>query len=87
MLKKKSHLLLKDNNGLFGKDFCEQILETVKSHKQSKAVGKHFFKEMHGAFQPFCRGFPHNQIKIQWGHILTSRKTFQRGFNNNHSAK
>ena len=36
MLKNKSELLQKENKDLFGKEFCEQISETVKAHKQWK---------------------------------------------------
>ena len=35
MFKNKSELLQKENKDLFGKEFCEQISEIVKAHKQS----------------------------------------------------
>ena len=38
MLKNKSDLLQKENKDLFGKEFREQISETVKAHKQSKEL-------------------------------------------------
>ena len=38
MLKNKSKLLQKENKDLFGKEFHEQIWETLKAHKQSKEL-------------------------------------------------
>ena len=38
MLKNKSDLPPKKNKDLFGKEFREQISETVKAHKQSKEL-------------------------------------------------
>ena len=38
MLKNKSELLQRENKDLFGKEFREQISETVKAHKQSKEL-------------------------------------------------
>ena len=53
MLKNKSDLLQKENKDLFGKEFREQISETVKVHKQSKELqASAVFKDAANGSQP-----------------------------------
>ena len=57
MLKNKSELLQKENKDLFGKEFREQISETVKAHKQSKELlASIVFKDAASGNQPFRKG-------------------------------
>ena len=57
MLKNTSELLQKDNKDLFGKEFHEQISETVKAHKQSKELlASIVFKDAASGNQPFRKG-------------------------------
>ena len=59
MLKNKSELLQKENKDLFGKEFREQISETVKAHKQSKELlASAVFKDTATGNQPFREGPP-----------------------------
>ena len=78
MLKNKSDLPQKENKDLFGKEFREQISETVKAHKQSKELlASAIFKD--AAFENQFFGTSHHQTNnIVGGKVLiktTKNKT------------
>ena len=57
MLKNKSELLQREKKDLFGKEFREQISETVKAHRQSKELlASIVFKDAASGNQPFRKG-------------------------------
>ena len=59
ILKNKSELLQKENEDPFGKEFREQISQTVKAHKQSKELAASaVFKDGASGKQPFRKGPP-----------------------------
>ena len=76
IMKTKSDLFQKDNKDLFGKDFGEQISETLKTYKNSKELlASTVFKEAHGVTRLFRRGLSQNQNKLCWGIFSHSSKS------------
>ena len=84
MLKMKSDLQ-KDNKDLFGKNFREQISETIKSHKQG--FGKHWFQGSAWHNSTLCRGSSQNESKLRGENILAYKRKFQWSFNNSDCDK
>ena len=78
MLKNKSEILHKENKGLFGKEFREQIPETVKVHKQSnKFLASAAFKDAASGNQPF-RKDPRQANNIAGGKVLPQTTACKR---------
>ena len=78
MLKNKSELLQKENKDLFGKEFREQISETVKAYKQSKELlASGVFKDTASGNQPFRKGPPPSK-QNRGGKVLTKTTASKR---------
>ena len=78
MLKNKSEILQKENKGLFGKEFREQISETVKVHKQSnKFLAITVFKDAASGNQPFQKD-PRQANNIVGGKVLPQTTACKR---------
>ena len=91
MLKNKSELLQKENKDLFGKEFREQILETVKGHKQSKELlASAVFKNAASGNQPYRKGSPpgKHHLEGQRSYKHNSRqKSWNFKWSNKHDGK
>ena len=75
MLKKKSELLQKENNYLFGKEFHEQISKTVNAYKQSqKLMASLVFKDAASRKEPFWI-IPHQTNNIVRDKVLARTTT------------
>ena len=78
MLKNKSELLQKENKDLFGKEFREQISETVNGHKQSKELlASAVFKDTATGNQFFRKG-PLLRKRHSQGGVLTKTTAGER---------
>ena len=78
LLKNKSELLQKENKDLFGKEFREQISETVKAYKQSKELlASAVFKDAASGNQPFLKDPPPSK-QHRGGKVLTNTTASKR---------
>ena len=91
MLKNKSELLQKENKDLFGKEFREQISETVKAHKQSKELlASAVFKNSASENQSFSKSTPpskqHRAGRSSYKH-KSKQKSWNFNWSNKHNGK
>ena len=61
MIKDKNALLENSGEELFGKDFRDQVTDTVKSQKQSKELLFNVFQQQHTK-KPFSKGPSQNKL-------------------------
>ena len=66
MIKDKSAVLENSGKELFGKDFRDQITDTVKVQKQSKEFLFNVFQQQ-CTNRPFSKGPPQNKLHGGWG--------------------
>ena len=66
MIKDKSAVLENSGKELFGKDFRDQITDTVKVQKQSKEFLFNVFQQQ-CTNRPFSKGPPQNKLHRGWG--------------------
>ena len=90
-LKNKSELLQKENEDPFGKEFREQISETVKAHKQSKELlASAVFKNAASENQSLWKSTPpskqHRVGRSSYKH-KSKQKSWNFNWSNKHSGK
>ena len=90
MIKDKSTLLENSGKELFGKDFRDQITDTVKAQKQSKELLSNVFQQQ-CTNKPFSQGPPQSKLHRGGQSISFKRRSddssSRRGFNSYSNAE
>ena len=84
MIKDRSTLLENSGKELFGKDFRDQITDTVKAQKQSKELLFNIFQQQR-TNKPFSKGLPKSKLHHSGQNISVNRRSddfsSRRGYN------